>query len=182
MLHELVAFIDLLNAHPSLRQQISSQQENRGSGSNALVINVQIVDLISKTGIQSVLQSWSDFIVEERQLTDINLKSTKDMNKLHVLYNFLIKHNDWLADEEFWSDYYQEIKEPWTTLRRIIYGERKPPSPVPCPVQDCTGNLKLESNGDVHCFNDKSHKWTYDEWSRLAKLITSVQSQHCDIQ
>jgi hypothetical protein len=177
MLKELIAFIDLLVANPSLRQQVSSQQEGRGSLSNSLVINVQIVDLISRTGVQSVLQSWAEYVVETRELDPQCLSATKEMNKLHCLHKVLDTHNDWLGDNDFWNDYYLEIKEPWTTLRRIIYGERKPPSAVKCPVQDCVGHLRLESNGDVHCIDDGSHKWVYDEWSRLAKLMVSTSVQ-----
>ena len=179
MLNELIAFIDLLIASPSLRQQVSSKQEGRGSLSDRSVINVQIVDLIAKTGVQSVLQAWSEYVVEVRELDPHCLAATKDTNKLHALHKVLDTHNEWLADNEFWNDYYLEIKEPWTTLRRIVYGERKPPSVVKCPVQDCVGNLQLESNGDVHCIEDGSHNWQYDQWSRLAKLMveTSVQSQ-----
>ena len=179
MLNELIAFIDLLLASPSLRQQVTSKQEGRGSLSERTVINIQIVDLISRTGVQSVLQAWCECVVEIRNLNNECLKSTKEMDKLHTLANVLNTHNDWLADSELWADYYEEIKEPWTTLKRIIYGERKPPKPVKCPVQDCKGNLRLEPNGDVHCSDDKSHEWVYDQWSRLAKLMvkTSVQSQ-----
>jgi hypothetical protein len=178
ILNELVAFIDLLLANPSLRQQVSSNQEGRGSMSNRSVINVQVVDLISKTGVQSVLLSWTTMVVDTRELDPTSMKSTKETTALHTYRNILQTHNDWLADGEWWADYYNEIKEPWTTLRRIVYGERKPPSPVHCPVQDCVGVLRLESNGDVHCLEDGTHKWVYDEWSRLAKLMveTSVQA------
>ena len=179
MLNELIAFIDLLIANPSLRQQVSSKQEGRGSLSDRSPINVQIVDLIAKTGIQSVLQSWCEYVVETRSLNTDCLKSTKETNKLHTLHHVLDTHTDWIADTELWTDYYNEIKEPWTTLRRIIYGERKPPEAVKCPVQDCVGSLRLEPNGDVHCLHDKTHQWAYEQWSRLAKLMveTSVQSQ-----
>tara|TARA_R110000868_G_scaffold332670_1_gene593673 strand:+ start:1034 stop:1570 length:537 start_codon:yes stop_codon:yes gene_type:complete len=178
MLNELIAFIDLLLANPSLRQQVSSNQEGRGSLSNRSVINVQVVDLISRTGVQSVLLSWATMVVDTRELDPMSMKSTKETNALHTYRNILQTHNDWLADGEWWSDYYTEIKEPWTTLRRIVYGERRPPSPVYCPVQDCVGILRLEPNGDVHCLEDNTHKWVYDEWSRLAKLMleTSVQA------
>lgn len=170
ILKELISFIDLLNASPSLRQQVSSQQEGRGSLSQALVINVQIVDLISKTGIPAVLEAWATYIIEERSL-ETTLKATKDDSKLHNVHKILNTHHDWLADSDMWSDYYNEIKEPHTTLYRIIHGERKPPKPVPCPVQDCKGILHLESNGDVHCIDDSTHKWAYEQWSRLAQLI-----------
>jgi hypothetical protein len=139
--------------------------------SMALIINVQIVDLISKTGIQSVLQSWSDLVIESRELSPSVANSTKERSKLHALHLVLDTHNDWLADSEYWQDYYNEIKEPWTTLKRIIHGERKPAKRVPCPVQDCVGTLHLQTNGDVHCIEDSSHAWIYDEWSRLAKLL-----------
>lgn len=171
ILTELISFIDLLNSSPSLRQQVSSQQEGRGSMSMALIINVQIVDLISKTGIQSILQAWSDLVIESRELSPSVANSTKERSKLHALHLVLDTHNDWLADSEYWQDYYNEIKEPWTTLKRIIHGERKPPKRVPCPVQDCVGTLHLQNNGDVHCIEDSSHAWFYDEWSRLAKLL-----------
>lgn len=178
ILKELISFIDLLNASPSLRQQVSSQQEGRGSLSQALVINVQIVDLISKTGIPAVLESWATYIIDERSLETV-IKATKDDSKLHNVHKILNTHLDWLADSEMWPDYYNEIKEPHSTLSRIIHGERKPPKPVPCPVQDCIGKLHLEANGDVHCIDDSSHKWSYDQWSRLAQLIVEpiVQSQ-----
>jgi len=96
-----------------------------------------------------------------------------------MLHRVLDTHNEWLADSELWTDYYNEIREPWTTLRGIIYGERKPPKAVKCPVQDCIGSLRLEPNGDVHCLHDNTHQWAYEQWSRLAKLMveTSVQSQ-----
>jgi hypothetical protein len=179
MLNELIAFIDLLIASPSLRQQVSSKQEGRGSLSDRSVINVQIVDLIAKTGVQSVLQAWCEYVVETRELDTNCLRSTKETNKLHMLHRVLDTHNEWLADSELWTDYYNEIKEPWTTLRSIIYGERKPPKAVKCPVQDCIGSLRLEPNGDVHCLHDNTHQWAYEQWSRLAKLMveTSVQSQ-----
>jgi len=179
ILKELIAFIDLLNASPSLRQQVSSQQEGRGSLSHSLVINVQIVDLISKTGIPAVLEAWCLYVIEERSLDRTLLKATKEDSKLHNMYKLLNVHHDWLADSDLWSDYYNEIKEPHTTLSRIIHGERKPPNPVPCPVQDCKGILHLEPNGNVHCVVDKTHHWSYEEWSRLAQLIAEpiVQSQ-----
>jgi hypothetical protein len=171
ILTELISFIDLLNSSPSLRQQVSSQQEGRGSMSRALVINVQIVDLISKTGIQSVLQSWADMVVEARELNPKSTDATKERSKLHALHYVLDTHTDWLAESDYWSDYYQEIKEPWSTLRSIIYGERKPIKKVYCPVQDCDGALRLQSNGDVICSADDSHAWFYDQWSRLAQLV-----------
>ena len=171
MLKDLIAFIDLLNASPSLRQQVSSQQEGRGSISHALIINVQIVDLISVRGIPAVLGSWADYIIEERSLDSSSVNATKEESKLHRVYKLLSTHHDYLADNDLWYDYYNEIKEPWTTLSRIIHGERKPPKPVHCPVQDCVGVLHLESNGDVHCIENKTHKWIYEEWSRLARLI-----------
>lgn len=179
ILQELVAFIDLLNSSPSLRQQVSTQQEGRGSLSNSLVINVQIVDLIAKNGIPLILESWAKMIIEERELSPSLLNATKEKSKLHSVRTVLENHNDWLADSDLWKDYYLEIKEPWTTLRRIIHGERKPPKKVSCPVQDCNGVLHLESNGDVHCIEDQSHAWQYEQWSRLAKLLVepSVQSQ-----
>ena len=179
MLKELVAFIDLLNANPSLRQQVSSRQEGRGSLSERSVINVQIVDLISRTGVQSILQAWCEYIIDVRELDSKSIKSTKEVSKLHTLQKILDTHNDWLSENDVWPDYYREIKEPWTTLKYIILGERKPPKPVKCPVQDCNGHLILEPNGDVYCSSDKSHSWTYEQWSRLAKLMltTSVQSQ-----
>jgi hypothetical protein len=171
MLRELVAFIDLLNTSPSLRQQVSSQQEGRGSLSHSLVINVQIVDLISKTGIPAVLTAWSEYVIAERSLDPSSINATKEETRLHKMRNLLSTHNDYLAESELWHDYYYEIKEPWKVLSRIIHGERKPPKPVQCPVQDCVGYLQLESNGDVHCLKDNTHKWIYDEWSRLALLI-----------
>ncbi len=171
MLKELISFIDLLNASPSLRQQVSSQQEGRGSLSHALIINVQIVDLIGKSGIPAVLLSWAEYVITERSLDPSSVNATKEDSRLHHVHKLLSTHHDWLADTELWSDYYNEIKEPWTTLSRIIHGERKPPKPVHCPVQDCSGVLHLESNGDVHCVQDDTHKWIYEEWSRLARLI-----------
>lgn len=171
ILKELIAFIDLLNASPSLRQQVSSKQEGRGSLSHTLIINVQIVDMIGKYGIPAVLNSWADYVIEERMLNRATTDPTRNEPKLHLIYHLLITHHDFLADSELWTDYYNEIKEPHTTLSRIILGERKPPKPVHCPVQDCCGVLHLESNGDVHCIEDKTHKWAYEEWSRLAKLM-----------
>ncbi len=171
MLKELISFIDLLNASPSLRQQVSSQQEGRGSLSHALIINVQIVDLIGKRGVIATLQEWANYVIEERSLVDTFICSTKEETKLHLIYKLLNTHSDWLAETDLWCDYYLEVKEPWTTLSRIIHGERKPPKPVHCPVQDCEGVLHLEPNGDVHCIKDDSHNWIYEEWSRLARLI-----------
>ena len=177
ILTELISFIDLLNSSPSLRQQVSSQQEGRGSMSMALIINVQIVDLISKTGIQAVLQSWADYVIESRELSPSITNSTKEKSKLHALHYVLDTHNDWLADSDLWQDYYNEVREPWTTLRRIIHGERKPIKAVPCPVSECEGRLRLETNADVHCTTDDSHSWKYDDWSRLALLLVDPNVQ-----
>ena len=171
MLKELISFIDLLNASPSLRQQVSSQQEGRGSLSHALIINVQIVDLISNKGIPAVLSAWAEYVISERSLDPSTINATKDDSRLHHIHRLLSTHHDFIADSELWYDYYNEIKETWTTLSRIIHGERKPPKPVHCPVQDCEGVLHLEPNGDVHCIDDDTHKWIYEEWSRLARLI-----------
>jgi hypothetical protein len=171
ILNELISFIDLLNSNASLRQQVSTHQEGRGSLSSSLIINVQIVDLISKTGVQLVLDSWASMIVEERELNPKILNATKERSKLHAIHYVLDTHNDWLADTDMWHDYYEEVREPWTTLRRIIHGERKPAKRVPCPVQDCVGVLHLEPNGDVHCMQDDTHSWIYEQWSRLAKLL-----------
>lgn len=171
ILNELIAFIDLLNSSPKLRQQVSSQQEGRGSMSQALIINVQIVDLISKHGVRSVLQSWAECIIEERGLDSASINATKEKSKLHAIQHLLEIHHDWLAEKDLWPDYYNEIKEPWTTLKRIVYGERKLLRTIKCPVQDCIGTLKLQNNGDVHCLTDSTHIWLYAEWSRLAKLL-----------
>ena len=165
ILNELISFINLLNANASLRQQVSSHQEGRGSLSSSLIINVQIVDLISKTGVEAILYSWASMIVEDKQLSPSMLHSTKERSRLHAVHHVLDTHID------MWSDYYNEVKEPWTTLRRIIHGERKPAKRVPCPVQDCEGTLHLETNGDVRCVVDESHAWMYEQWSRLAKLL-----------
>ena len=177
LLNELVSFIDLLNSNASLRQQVSTHQEGRGSLSSSLIINVQIVDLISKTGVEAVLYSWASMIVEERELSPSSTHATKDKSKLHAIRDVLLTHNDWLADTDMWQDYYNEVKEPWTTLRRIIHGERKPAKRVPCPVQDCDGTLHLQTNGDVHCIEDESHFWLYEQWSRLAKLLVEPSVQ-----
>lgn len=177
LLNEVVSFIDLLNSNPSLRQQVSTHQEGRGSLSSSLIINVQIVDLISKTGVEAVLYSWASMIVEERELSPSSTHATKDKSKLHAIRDVLLTHNDWLADTDMWQDYYNEVKEPWTTLRRIIHGERKPAKRVPCPVQDCDGTLHLQTNGDVHCIEDESHFWLYEQWSRLAKLLVEPSVQ-----
>jgi hypothetical protein len=177
MLKEVVAFIDLLIAYPSLQQQTFTNQENRGSSAAPLIINVQIVDLISKTGVQAVLESWAELVIDVRLLSKDILLSTVEHNKLHTIANVLDTNNEWIADQDVWTDYYQELKHYWSTLRRIVYGERKPPAPVPCPVQDCTGTLILRSNGDVDCNKDDGHAWQYHEWSRLAKLVMSTNVQ-----
>jgi hypothetical protein len=177
ILQELISFIDLLNSSPSLRQQVSSNQEGRGSLSSSLIINVQIVDLISKNGVQLVLESWAKMIIEERNLNIASISSTKERSKLHAIHLLLDTHNDWLADTDLWLDYYNEVKEPWTTLRRIIYGERKPPKAVLCPVAECKGSLRLEHNADVHCTTDKTHQWPYENWSRLALLLVEPNVQ-----
>lgn len=177
ILTELISFIDLLNSSPSLRQQVSSQQEGRGSMSMALIINVQIVDLISKNGVQSVLQAWADYIIESRELSPSSTHATKERSKLHAIHYLLDTHNDWLGDSDLWQDYYNEVKEPWTKLRRIIHGERKPVKAVPCPVSECEGRLRLEANADVHCTTDNTHAWKYDDWSRLALLLVDPNVQ-----
>ena len=176
MLSELISFIDLLNSNASLRQQVSTNQEGRGSMSSALIINVQIVDLIAKTGVQAVLQAWGEYVIESRNLSIKLLNATHQRSKLHSIHLLLDTHHDWLASNDMWPDFYNEVKEPWTTLRRIIYGERKPPKKIKCPVSECTGSLHLESNADVHCVKDKTHFWKYDDWSRLAKLL--IQSNN----
>lgn len=181
MLKELIAFIDLLIASPTLRQQVSSEHEGRGSMSSALVINVQILDLISYNGVQSVLKSWAEYIVETRKLDADALKATKTINKLHTYQNILTTHSSWIAEQDCWEYYYLEIKEPWTTLKRIIYGERKPTKAVSCPVQDCNGTLHLEANGHVHCKVDATHEWPYERWSGLANLLIEPIVQASDV-
>lgn len=173
ILKELISFLDFLNANPALRQQVTSKQEGRGSLSSSLIINVQIVDLISKHGVPLILESWAKMIIEDRNLSPSLLNPTKERSKLGAVHHILETHNDWLADTDLWRDYYQELREPWTTLHRIIFGERKPVKKIPCPVQDCKGSLHLETNADVLCIADQSHYWTYDSWSTLAKLIVS---------
>lgn len=174
IIKETVAFIDLLNAHPILQQQTFTQQENRGSGTLPAPINVQIVDLISKNGVQAILGSWAEFVVEVRKLSPSALDSTKEYNKLHTYMNVLHNNMDWLAEHRVWLDFYIEVKRYHNQLRAIVYGERKPPKPVPCPVQDCNGTLILSINGDVDCCDNKEHRWEYHEWSRLARLVVQI--------
>lgn len=174
ILKELIALMDLLNSNASLRQQNMTKQEGRGSLTHTLVVNVQLLDLLSKTGIYSVLNSWIDLITDQRDLAPFTASNSD--TRLHQMQKFLETHVDWLADQDLWPDFYNEIKEPWTQLRMIVLGERKPPKPVRCPVQDCQGILILEFNGNVHCSNDQSHSWLYEEWTRLAMLI-SVQTE-----
>lgn len=171
MTRELVSYVTLLRSQPALRQQVSTQQEGRGSGNHSLVINVQIVDMISRHGVEAVLKEWATMVVDERDLNHGLLKPTQQEDTIHRYKAVLMAHVDWLGDHEAWPDLYLEIKEPWSTLKRIILGERKPPAPVPCPVVECTGHLILQRNGDVHCHEDDSHAWVYEQWSRLALLI-----------
>lgn len=175
ILKELISYIDLLNASPSLRQQVSTHQEIRGSLSNALIINVQIVDLIAKSGIQSVLEKWALHICSNRDIHKRILNRSLTKTKLHAIGHFLLVHNDWIADDKQWKEYYDEVMEPYLTLKKIIFGERKPLEKVPCPVQDCLGTLFLQQNGDVYCLADKTHEWKYEQWARLAKLTYENQ-------
>lgn len=171
MLRELVSYVTLLRSQPSLRQQVSSQQEGRGSGNHALVINVQIVDLINRTGVEAMLKSWATMVVDERDMHPSLLKPTQQEDVIHRCKAVLMANVDWLGEHDAWPDLYLEVKEPWSTLKRIILGERKPPAAVPCPVMECDGHLILQRNGDVHCSDDDTHTWKYEQWSRLALLI-----------
>lgn len=175
-LRELGSLVRLLRQSPTLCAQQMTAQEGRGSGSPGSVINLEIVDLISRHGIQAVVLEWCSYISETRRLTEIKRPSNGTGGARKSLWDtsmaFLETHLEWLSQQEdVWTDFVYEITTPWAKLRQIVYGERRPPSPVPCPVLDCTGTIRLHPNGDAACRHDESHYWPYENWASLALLI-----------
>lgn len=175
-LDELHRLVQLLRLAPSLRAQQLTCQEGRGSGSPGSVLNLEIADLIGRHGVQAVMLEWCSYVSEVRRVTGITSPSTDTSEGRKTLWDtsiaFLGAHLEWLSQQEdVWPDFVTELNTPWTKLRQIVHGDRRPPKPVPCPVLDCDGTIHLHPNGDAQCRHDTSHYWPYDNWSNLALLV-----------
>lgn len=175
-LRELHRYVLLLRRSPSLQAQQMTAQESRGSGSPGSVLNLEITDLIGRHGVQAVMAEWCSYVSETRSVTGIASLAYGTEGQRMSLWDasmaFLDVHLEWLSQQgDIWSDFVSEVTTPWAKLRQIIHGERRPPKPVPCPVLDCDGTIRLTANGDALCRHDTTHHWPYEQWSSLALLV-----------
>lgn len=175
-LTELHRLVLLLRQAPSLRAQQLTMQESRGSGGPGSVLNLEVADLIGRHGVQAVMLEWCRYISETRSVTEIQDPYKHPRGDRKCLWDasiaFLDTHMEWLSQQgDIWNDFLAETTAPWVKLRQIVYGDRRPPRPVPCPVLDCTGTIHLHPNGDAQCRDHPDHHWPYDNWSQLARLV-----------
>jgi hypothetical protein len=132
-------------------------------------LNVSALD--TRYGIVSVLESWSQFVVDERGVT-------APTRSVPQLVRFLVRHLEWLAGRPPAADFADEIDSLRAELLRTI-----DPGPGDahgivrqCVVDDCTGTIVTSPHAvgragksSISC--SSGHTWEMHEWIILRQLM-----------
>lgn len=136
--------------------------------------NLHALSLVDRrTDVRAVLSPWLEDI-RERQ----NRGAGPSAAQLPVrdLCERLAAAMPWCVERlEVCALLVSEVRQQHALLNRAVVGERKPPSPVPCPVVlpdegPCTGRLILHQDGSISCRVCES-TWSFVEWQRLGGLL-----------
>lgn len=173
-LRELGSLWLLLATHPEMHLAVvgAFDSHHRVRFGPPAPVDLTVLDLIDTRGsaYKSVME-WAASVGKAN-------KTARRLRNLSDATEYLAVQSGWVARYEPRAvELLEEIRAYLTHLRRVVYGERRPPGPVPCPVYlpesgPCSGHLRLQSNGTVNCPKCQTI-WHYEEWARLGAMIAS---------
>lgn len=173
-LRELSSLWILLVTHPEMHVAVvgAFDSHHRVRFGPPAPVDLAVLDLMDARGpAYQSLMNWARDTQKRRKTNTL-------IRNLAEACQYLATSSGWLARMEPASmTLYEEVGAYLTQVRRVVYGERRPPSPVPCPVflpesGPCTGHLRLQTNGTVNCPKCGT-VWQYEEWARLGAMIAS---------
>jgi hypothetical protein len=142
----------------------------RVSGSrNRDHLNISVLD--ARHNIRAILESWSEFVVEQ-------LGVAAPFRSVPHLTRFLTRHLQWLAAQPPAADFAGEMESLVAELRSMI-----DPDPgalhtliLQCVVDGCAGtisaspkNTGTSGSRSIEC--SAGHSWETHEWLRLRHLM-----------
>lgn len=135
-------------------------------------VDLNVLDLIDHRGLyyQSLLD-WAKKTQAKRQTASKLSDMSRICEYLATSSGWLVRHEPEVLSLSV------EVGAYATKLRRVVFGERRPPGPVPCPVflpevGPCKGHLRLHANGTVNC-PECGTVWLYEQWAKLGAMLAS---------
>ena len=167
----------VLSSSAELKTPETSNPERKSPGpTRGAPADLHALSLVDRrTDVRAVLSPWLDDI-RERQ--DKQRSAGRAVGRLSVqeLCERLASAVPWCVEHlEVCAELVSEVRHQHGLLNRAVVGERKPPSPVPCPQmlpddEQCPGRLILHPDGSVSCRSCQS-VWAPEEWQGLGGLL-----------
>lgn len=167
--------VDEIRALPQLYEACESvlargaltgiREQTAGGPLPGLTLNMRAVE--ARDAIVAVLSSWSDLVVQERDLAAPGMG-------IGVLARLLVTHMSWLASHPAAGDLSTEIAQTARAARRA--SDPEPAKHITigaCVVRGCDGKLSATVHSrhaaQVQCSANSEHAWDMHEWTRLRR-------------
>lgn len=141
------------------------RERTTGGPLPGLTLNMKAVE--ARDAIVAVLSSWSDLVVQERDLAAPGMG-------IGVLARLLVTHLSWLASHPAAGDLSTEIAQTARAARRA--SDPEPAKRITigaCVVRGCDGKLSATVHSrhaaQVQCSANSEHAWDTHEWTRLRR-------------